>query len=92
MYLNCTNMYPLGFNGLIERRLLSIFEPGVCPVRIMCHLKRDLSFQPFSELRLCESIFYIGILIIFHFTSYNIGFKIYTRDILGKLSELYLMF
>ena len=29
MYLNCTNMYPLGFNGLIEYRLLNILEPGV---------------------------------------------------------------
>ena len=29
MYLNCTNMYPPGFNGLIECRLLNIFEPGV---------------------------------------------------------------
>ena len=35
MYLNCTNMYPLGFNGLIGYRLLNIFEPGVCPVWIM---------------------------------------------------------
>ena len=35
MYLNCTNMYPLDFNGLIERCLLNIFEPGVCPVWIM---------------------------------------------------------
>ena len=26
MYLNWTNMYPLGFNGLIECRLLNIFE------------------------------------------------------------------
>ena len=35
MYLNCTNMYPLGFTGLKECRLLNIFEPGVCPVWIM---------------------------------------------------------
>jgi len=35
MYLNCTNMYPLGFNGLIECRLLNIFEPGVCPIWMM---------------------------------------------------------
>ena len=28
-------MYPLGFTGLIECRLLNIFEPGVCPVWIM---------------------------------------------------------
>ena len=28
-------MYPLGFNGLKECRLLNIFEPGVCPVWIM---------------------------------------------------------
>ena len=35
MYLNCTNMYPLGFTGLIECRLLNIFKPGVCPVWIM---------------------------------------------------------
>ena len=28
-------MYPLGFNGLIECRLLNIFEPDVCPVWIM---------------------------------------------------------
>ena len=35
MYLNCTNMHPLGFNGLIGCRLLIIFEPGVCPVWIM---------------------------------------------------------
>ena len=28
-------MYPLGYNGLIECRLLNIFEPGVCPVWIM---------------------------------------------------------
>ena len=34
-YLNCTNMYPLGFNGLIDCRLLNIFEPGVCAVWIM---------------------------------------------------------
>ena len=33
--LNCTNMYPIGFNRLIECRLLNIFEPGVCPVWIM---------------------------------------------------------
>ena len=26
-YFNCTNMYPLGFTGLIECRLLNIFEP-----------------------------------------------------------------
>ena len=31
-------MYPLGFTGLIECRLLNIFEPGVCPVWIMCGL------------------------------------------------------
>ena len=35
MYLNCTNMYSLGFNGLTGCRLLNIFEPGVCPVWIM---------------------------------------------------------
>jgi len=32
-------MYPLGFTGLIECRLLNIFEPGVCPVWIMCNVK-----------------------------------------------------
>ena len=32
MYLNNTNMYHLGFNGLIEFRLLNVFEPGVCTV------------------------------------------------------------
>ena len=34
MYLNCTNMYPLGFNGLLECRLLNIFEPGVFTTKI----------------------------------------------------------
>ena len=29
-------MYPLGFTGLIECRILNIFAPGVCPVWIMC--------------------------------------------------------
>ena len=33
--INCTNMYSLGFNGLIECRLLNIFEPGVGLVWIM---------------------------------------------------------
>jgi len=31
-------MYPRGFTGLIECRLLNIFEPGVCPVWIMCYI------------------------------------------------------
>ena len=26
MYLNCTNMYPLGFNRLVECRLLNILK------------------------------------------------------------------
>ena len=30
MYLNWTNMYSLGFNGLIECRLQNIFESGLC--------------------------------------------------------------
>ena len=45
MYLNCTNMYPLGFDGLIECRLLNIFEPGVCSVWIMCLLSICVKVQ-----------------------------------------------
>ena len=46
MYLNCANMHPLGFNGLIDCRLLKIFEPGVYPVWIMCATtKHEFTFR-----------------------------------------------
>ena len=52
MYLNCTNMYPLGFNGLIECRLLNIFEPGVCPFWIMWILLGITRFNHFLHIRI----------------------------------------